>query len=378
MKRFFLCSVAVILTGIVIAQKPVKESDGYVIHGAIDGKYKGTWVYLLKDNPEDGQRLRIDSCKVENNRYTFKGPKPDQVVIHYIMSDDSTSSSPYTMFFLEPGTIHIRTDAVYFANAKISGTINNTILDFEKFLCSRLIDSMKYEFALQQAILGEQGEEAELEGLRRRSEYMSKRNMDTFKDLIRRYSAQAYAPYTLYKLHNQLPLSELKSYRNALDPAFNKNPYTLLLDEFIHMSEFKPGSDIPDFKLPDPNGKMIRIKDLRGKYVLIDFWASWCGPCMKEMPNLVKLYKEYKGKNFEILGISLDTNKAAWLAAVKKMGMKWLQGCDFKSWHSDLAKKCGIKAVPYTLLIDPTGKVVAMKLRGEELEQKVKELVGKK
>ena len=111
--------------------------------------------------------------------------------------------------------------------------------------------------------------------------------------------------------------------------------------------------------------------------MLVDFWASWCGPCMREMPNVVKLYKECKGKNFEIVGISLDQKRDAWLNAVEKNKMKWIQVSDLKSWETLPVKLCNISAVPYTVLVDPEGKVIALDLRGEELIKKVKEVLKK-
>ena len=128
----------------------------------------------------------------------------------------------------------------------------------------------------------------------------------------------------------------------------------------------------------DKDGKSFKLSSLRGKYVLVDFWASWCGPCMREMPNVVKLYKECKGKNFEIVGVSLDQKRDAWLNAVEKNKMKWIQVSDLKSWATLPVKLCNVSAVPYTVLIDPQGKVIALNLRGEELINKVKEVLNKK
>ena len=135
---------------------------------------------------------------------------------------------------------------------------------------------------------------------------------------------------------------------------------------------------MPDFELPDKDGKSFKLSSLRGKYVLVDFWASWCGPCMREMPNVVKLYKECKGKNFEIVGVSLDQKRDAWLNAVEKNKMKWIQVSDLTSWATLPVKLCNVSAVPYTVLIDPQGKVIALNLRGEELINKVKEVLNKK
>ena len=154
--------------------------------------------------------------------------------------------------------------------------------------------------------------------------------------------------------------------------------YTLTNGQGASVSFLDYGAVIQSIIVPDKDGKSFKLSSLRGKYVLVDFWASWCGPCMREMPNVVKLYKECKGKNFEIVGVSLDQKRDAWLNAVEKNKMKWIQVSDLKSWATLPVKLCNVSAVPYTVLIDPQGKVIALNLRGEELINKVKEVLNKK
>ncbi|MDR2907312.1 MAG: redoxin domain-containing protein [Bacteroidales bacterium] len=129
------------------------------------------------------------------------------------------------------------------------------------------------------------------------------------------------------------------------------------------------GKEAPDFTQNDPNGNPIKLSDFRGKYVLLDFWASWCGPCRQENPNLVKAYAQYKDKGFEILGVSLDEQKraAAWTEAIEKDGMTWAHVSDLKGWNNEAARMYGIRAVPNSFLIDPNGVIIAKNLRAEEL-----------
>ena len=131
------------------------------------------------------------------------------------------------------------------------------------------------------------------------------------------------------------------------------------------------GKTIPDFEQTDINGKMVNIKSLRGKYVLIDFWASWCGPCRGENPNVLNAYNKYKSKNFTVLGISLDKTKENWVDAVKKDGLVWQQLSDLKFWSNAVAQQFGIQSIPQNYLIDPNGIVIGKNLRGEELETKL-------
>ncbi len=136
------------------------------------------------------------------------------------------------------------------------------------------------------------------------------------------------------------------------------------------------GSEAPEIDLPGIDGKNMKLSSLRGKYVLIDFWASWCGPCRKESPEMVALYKEYSKKGFEIYSVSLDQKKEDWLAAIKKDKLgSWTHVSDLLYWNSVAAKTYGVEAIPFTVLLDKDGKIIAKGLRGEELKAKIKEIL---
>ncbi|KAF0198751.1 MAG: alkyl hydroperoxide reductase [Bacteroidetes bacterium] len=141
--------------------------------------------------------------------------------------------------------------------------------------------------------------------------------------------------------------------------------------------ELQPGKPAPEINLPDMDGKPVKLSSLRGKIVMIDFWASWCSPCRRENPEVVRIYNRFKDKGFDIYGVSLDRDANGWFGAIAKDGLVWTQVSDLKYWESAGAKAYGVKAIPHTVLINREGKIIARKLRGKALEDKLEELLGK-
>ncbi|ANI88761.1 hypothetical protein A9P82_05345 [Arachidicoccus ginsenosidimutans] len=131
----------------------------------------------------------------------------------------------------------------------------------------------------------------------------------------------------------------------------------------------------PDLTMQTPDGKPMKISDFKGKYLLVDFWASWCGPCRGENPNVVKVYNKYKDKNFTILGVSLDNDKDAWIKAIKDDKLSWNHMSDLKQWNSAAVQAYGFQGIPFNVLIDPTGKIIADDLRGDDLDNKLAEVL---
>jgi thiol-disulfide isomerase/thioredoxin len=167
-----------------------------------------------------------------------------------------------------------------------------------------------------------------------------------------------------------------KSLDAGLSKKFPNDKNVIMFHDVVErMLSTNVGQFAPEISLPSPDGKEIALSSLKGKLVLIDFWASWCGPCRKEMPNVIKIYSKFKNKGFEIYGVSLDQDKEKWMEAITKDGINWPQVSDLKYWDNVAARIYNVQGIPYTVLIDKDGKIIAKNLRGQELEKKIAEVL---
>jgi peroxiredoxin len=209
------------------------------------------------------------------------------------------------------------------------------------------------------------------------------------KDILDRYLAQSLAlveqPSGAHEYALSGVIRALEKNKNSLygkyaqqfvDTYQGKYPQLAgqIQQQIRQLTQFEEGRVAPDFTQLTPEGEELSLSDLRGKYVLIDFWASWCGPCRRENPNVVRMYKTYKEKGFEILGVSLDRDKARWLAAIEKDQLTWQHVSDLKGWSNAVAQQYSIRSIPRTILLDPEGRIIAKNLRGASLESKLQEL----
>jgi peroxiredoxin len=206
---------------------------------------------------------------------------------------------------------------------------------------------------------------------------------DEIKETYRKFILENPASYisllALIEYYGQSQdTNEIDSLLQALHPELQKMSEWKYLASQLSVSKVTAiGYVAPDFTQNDPEGNPVRLSDFRGKYLLLDFWASWCGPCRNENPNVVRVYNKYKGKNFEILGVSLDNPgaKQSWLNAIQKDGLTWPQVSDLKGWRNAVALQYNIQSIPQNLLLDPNGIIIAKNLRGEQLNKKLSEIL---
>ena len=170
----------------------------------------------------------------------------------------------------------------------------------------------------------------------------------------------------------EYPFEDVERYYNNLTPEVKASyPGQLLKEKMASLRSINVGGIAPDIDLVAPDGKHIKLSSLRGKYVLLDFWASWCGPCLAEVPNVKAVYEQYKDKGFEIYGVSLDDKKDAWVNAIEKHDLPWIHVSSLKGWECPVAKIYNVTGIPKMYLLDKEGRIVAMDLRGEALKEKV-------
>jgi len=308
-----------------------RQSPSYEIKGHINID-SGT-IYLK--GFRNKMFYTIDSAKVTNGIFGFSGSvqRPD---LYGLTIDRDETFSPYYIF-IENSQIQVDIDTANDESANISGSAANDLF-------------VKYHY----------NEDFKIDSL------------------IAANPTSTVAAYLLYReIAPELSASQIEANLALFDSSLNDLSYIKELKNLVVIKKnVEVGHEALDFKSTTPTGETVSLSDYFGKYILVDFWASWCGPCRRENPNVVAAFNKYKTKGFDVFGVSLDRNKEDWVNAIEKDKLTWTHVSDLKFWDSAPAKLYGIRSIPSNVLLDPSGKIIARNLRGEDLNRKLEEIFG--
>jgi peroxiredoxin len=339
----------------------------FTIKGTVVGLADGGVVRINNTN-DNGL---VASTMVKGGTFTLKGniPEPNLYWITF-------GTQPAQHLFLESTTFIVSTDMKDVKNMQVAGSQSHK--DFEQF--RNVFNPLVGEFNAVIAQINKTESEKKREQLMTVYDSLLKK-IDTEVALFVASKPNSFVSSFLLHITAQMldnPIVLEQRYL-SLAEGIRNSFMGKSLNEFIAFNKVGAvGTEALDFTQNDPNDKPVSLSSFKGKYVLIDFWASWCGPCRKENPNVVKAYKKFQDKNFTILGVSLDRpgQKEAWLKAIKQDQLNWTQVSDLQFWNNSAAVLYHVQGIPQNFLIDPNGKIVGRNLRGVELEEKLCEFLG--
>jgi len=353
------------------------QQQNIVFKGLVDTKHNGTKVQMYNNlTKENGETV------VKDGKWELT--VPFSVATRYMFSSEAESKkkggyAPFGILVDGPADITVSGDLEAFATAKVTGSAPQDVLqEFYKQSSERqaqILTQIKDRYKVTKQDIydekpGTQAASRELDSL------STLADAEVVVNLTRQHTNSLAAPFILDRFGAAVsPDLALQLYQGmsaqVKETIFGKNAFSQIQGAL----QAQLGNSIQDFVLKTPDEQLFKASSLKGSYVLIDFWASWCGPCIEEFKNLRELYKTYHGTQpFQILGISTDKSAAAWHAALKKEQLPWMQVIDEVGDRSIASSQFAVKSLPTTYLIDPNGKIIAKNLRGKALEEKLKEI----
>jgi len=364
MKKFFLITFSALLIW------SCGNKNQFNLSGEVKPLKDGKVILL---GFKDGQPVPVDTAKIENGKFKFTGTV--EMPELRLMAIDGQKKY-VAQLFVEPGKIDMTVYPDSFEANVIKGSEAQDVFQLyinEMMTFSSKENDLKTRFGQAQATSNEE----ELKAIQFEYQTMVENTQLFSRNFIKKYSTSPVAAYVyLMNFIQEAPAEELDSMLVVFEPIKTSEFVGAIKERAEAMRAFTKGAQAADFTLNDPAGNPITLSSFSGKYILIDFWASWCKPCMVELPNVIELYKTFKDKGFEIIGVSLDRDREAWLNTIKANNMSWPQVWDMEeSAPGEVANKYGVTGIPHTVLLDKAGKIIEVNLRGEELGKKLAELM---
>lgn len=336
-----------------------------VIEGTIANPQPGKMVYLSRQGLE--KAVPVDSVKPDDNgnfRMEVKVEPPG----FYSLNVYNTQFGD--LVITQPATIRVEAAGQTNGTFKVSGSPDTDYL--LRFYGLEQSFRRKADSVQALAVNGQLTQEQLMEAYRS----LSADAIGKAKQMIEQNPSSIVSIVVAGALDADKEIDFLQQIHQKLAQAYPTSEYVVDFGKRLEqISKTAIGQPAPEIALNNPEGKEIRLSSLRGKYVLIDFWASWCGPCRRENPNIVRMYNKFKGKDFEIFGVSLDKERDQWLKAIKDDGLTWTHVSDLKFWQSSVVPLYRIQGIPMTVLLDKNGIIIDKNLRGQALEDRLAELL---